>query len=239
MIILFILNIFENFLFPDFTITTHKFNPANLVEQKFCLTLGGIEKFGISELRVWNADLQFRSFSLKLSSFGNELYRENFLEFAGGFLLYRTISGGISLGFLNNWIKEYTNRYAYTIKLGGTFFVSNLKFDLCLNNVNYPRFSNTDFLPLSYVIGFNYNVSGQIEPYCYVMGEGKNRPFLKLGAIIKVTRLFELSTGISTENFLFDYGMRIYLGRIFLDYSGSSHRQLGLTHAIFINIIKL
>jgi hypothetical protein len=67
------------------------------------------------------------------------------------------------------------------------------------------------------------------------MGKEKDRPFFKPGLFIKPTKNLEIFTGISTENFLFEFGLRLLLGRIILEYAGTSHRQLGLTHSFFVN----
>ncbi|MEO0123653.1 MAG: hypothetical protein ABIL69_06590 [candidate division WOR-3 bacterium] len=235
MIIFCLLNIFENFLFPDCALNNPKFNPADFIEPKVFISFGGDEKFGINELHTWNADLQIRPFRLRLKTLGNELYRENALELSGGFLIYKTLTGGISIGLLNNWIKEYTNRFTYTIKLGSVYYLSNFKFDFCLNNINYPKFSEVDYLPVTYVFGSNYFLNKEFKPYFYIMGKEKEKPFLKPGLFIMPVKNFECFTGLSTENFLFEFGLRIHLGRIILDYAGTSHRQLGLSHSFFVN----
>lgn len=235
MIIICLLNIFENFLFPDLALNTAKFNPADFIEQKLFISLGGDEKFGINDLRTWNADLQIRPFRLRLKTFGNELYRENGLEFSGGFIIYKTLTGGIGIVLLNNWIKEYTNRFTYSVKFGSVYYLSNLRFDFCLNNINHPEFSEIDYLPITYLFGLSYFINQEIRPYFYIMGKEKERPFFKSGLFINPIKNFEFFTGISTENFLFEFGLRLHLGRIILDYAGTSHRQLGITHSFFVN----
>jgi len=235
LIILCLLNIFENFLFPDLALNTNKFNPADFIEQRLFISLGGEEKFGINEMRTYNADLQIRPFRLRLKTFGNELYRENGFELSGGFLIYKTLTGGIGIGLLNNWIKDYTNRFTYTVKIGSVYYLSNLKFDFCLNNINHPEFSETDYLPVTYLLGASYFINQEIKPYFYIMGKEKDRPFFKPGLFIKPTKNLEIFAGISTENFLFEFGLRLLLGRIILEYAGTSHRQLGLTHSFFVN----
>ncbi|MEO0205880.1 MAG: hypothetical protein ABIL22_04300 [candidate division WOR-3 bacterium] len=237
MIVLFLFNIFENFLYPDFALNTTQFNPANLIEQRFFVSLGGNEKFGLQELRTWTAQMQIHSFRLRFRTFGNELYKENCFEFAGGFLLYRALGAGIGIGLLNNWIKDYTNRFGYTIKFGGVFELSDLKFDLCLNNVNYPRFSEIDYLPLSYVLGIQYKINAYLNPYFYTMGKETDRPFFNFGLLTMPTKEIECYTGLNTENFVLEYGFRIFLRRLALEYAGSSHRQLGLSHGFFIYFI--
>ncbi len=236
MIIFYLISIFENFLFPDLVLNTSKFNPADCIEQKFFISLGGYEKFGINELQTWNADLQIRPFKLRIKTFGNELYRENAFEFSAGFMLYKTLVSGIGIGLLNNWIKEFTNRFTYTVKLGSVFYLSNFKFDFCLNNINFPKFSDIDYLPVTYFLGSTYFLNKGFKPYFYIMGKEKEKPFFKPGLLISPVRNFEFFTGLSTENFLFEFGLRIHFGRIILDYAGTSHRQLGFTHSFFVNL---
>ncbi len=239
MILIFIINLFENSLLPDYSINIPKFNPADYIDQRTSFSAGGEEKFGLSEMRTWSLNLRYRQFKLNLATFGNELYRENVLEIAGGFLVHKTLTSGIGIAILNNWIKEHANRYIYSIKFGSTFSAPNCKFVLCLNNINYPKFSEIDYLPLSYFGGLNYNLNRQFSPFIYIMGKQIERPFLKTGFFIKPANLFEFLIAVNTENFLFEYGVRIHLSRISFDYTGTNHRQLGLTHAFFINFLKI
>ncbi|MGB9720672.1 MAG: hypothetical protein ACPL28_04220 [bacterium] len=235
MIVLFFFNIFENFLFPDFALNTTQFNPANLIEQRFSVSIGGEERFGMQELRIWTAHMQVNSLRLRFKSFGNDLYKENYFELAGGFLLYRTLGAGMGIGLLNNWIKDYTNRFTYAIRLGGVFEISNLKFDLCVNNINYPRFSEIDYLPLTYVLGIQYKINNYLAPYFYTMSRETARPFFNFGLRTMPAKEIECYAGLNTEDFVFEYGLKIFLRRLALEYAGSNHRQLGLSHAFFIN----
>jgi hypothetical protein len=202
------------------------------------ISLGGYEFFGISELRTWNAEIQIGSYGLNLKTFGNELYRENALELAGGFLLYKTLSAGIGIDLLNNWIKEYTNRFTYAVKLGAGFDFTDLKCELCLNNINLPRFSEIDYLPFGYLLGLQYRINPHINPYIYAMGKQTDRPFFNFGLSFMPVNKMECYAGVRTENFLFEYGMRIDIGHLGFLYAGSSHRQLGLSHGFYINFLN-
>jgi len=239
LIIIFLFNIFENFVFPDFNNRSIQFNPAGLIEPKFFVCLGSNERFGLSSLRTWTAGMQVRSSQLIFKTFGNELYRENAFELAGGFTVYKGIGAGIGIGVLNNWIKDYTNRFTYTIKLGAMFQLPNLRLDLCLNNINNPRFSEIDYLPISYLLGLQYCINPYVKAYFNTMGKEKDKPFFNFGLLVIPVKEIEFYTGINTENFLFEYGLEICLGRLAVDYAGTIHRQLGLSHTIFISLLRL
>lgn len=238
MIVIFLFNIFEKFLFPDFNNVYLQYNPANLIEQKILVSFGGNENFGLSSLRTWTAGVQFQTFQLVCKTFGNELYRENVLEMAGGFNVYRGLAAGIGIGVLNNWIKDYTSRFTYTVKLGGVFQLQNLKIHLYLNNVNNPKFSEIDYLPLSYLSGIQYQINPYLKIFLNAMGKEKDTPFFNFGLIAHPLSALEFYTGINTENFLFEYGLKIRLHRLAFDYAGNMHRQLGLSHTFFVNFIK-
>ncbi|MGQ9701059.1 MAG: hypothetical protein ACUVQT_01205 [bacterium] len=238
MILLFLLNAFENFLFPEFSNSRLQFNPANLAAQNFLIALGGNEDFGLSSMRTWTAGIQVQTFQVVLKTFGNELYRENGLEMAGGFTVYHGLAAGIGIGVLNNWIKDHTNRFTYTVKLGGVLQLQNLKIHLCLNNVNSPKFSEIDCLPISYILGMEYKINSYLQPYFHTMGKEEEPPFFNFGLIAVPVSTTEFYAGISTENFLVEYGLRIRLRRIAFDYAGNMHRQLGLSHTFFVNLLK-
>jgi hypothetical protein len=236
LILFFLLNIFENFIFPEFALDIPQSNPASIFDSKFHIRLGGEEKFSLEDLRILSADLNARPIKLRFKTFGNELYRENSIEFQGGFLIYKTLCGGLGLEILNNWIKDYKNEFTYSIKLGSAFYLPSVKIEVCLNNINSPKFSEVDYLPMSYFLGLNPSVNPVFKPYIYIMGKEGNIPFFRPGLFINFSREFELYSGLSTENFLFEYGLKVNLGKINISYSGISHRQLGLTNALFVII---
>ncbi len=238
MIIFYLLAIFENSLFPDFTINIARFNPGNFIEPKFLLAFGGMEKFGIDELKIYQVQIQNRPWKARLMTLGNELYRENLLELSGGFFIYKTWTAGIGIELLNNWIKDFTNRYTYSLKFGSSLSIPDLNFDFCINNINQPRFSNVDLLPLSYILGMKYDFNQTFQPYFFALGTTTRGFFLKTGAFFKFCPALEFSGGLNTENFQLEYCLRVHLRKIAFDYAGTNHRQLGLTHAFFINLVN-
>lgn len=238
MIVLFLFIIFEKSLFLDFNNSYLQFNPANLAEQKFLVCFGGNENFGLPSLRTWTAGVQVQRFQLVCKTFGNELYRENMFELAGGYTVYKILNAGIGIGILNNWIKDYTNRFTCTVKLGGMAELQNLKLYLCLNNINNPKFSEIDYLPITYLLGLQYKINAQLKTFFNAMGIEKGIPFFNFGLIAIPVKETEFYAGVNTENFVFEYGIKICLRRLAFDYAGTMHRQLGLSHTFFINLLR-
>ncbi len=237
MTIFFLINLFENFLLPDLDKFSSRFDPAVLVGQQFLIQAGCWQKFGIANLRTYTARIEYRAYDISLYSFGDENYRENIVEFGGRFAVLPNVGLGIGIAVLNNWIRDYSNRFAYTIKSGGILRTTNLEFEFLLNHINSPKFSEIDYLPFSYLAGLRYHVNRYVQPYAGIAGIVENNPYFCFGIAIRPLETLRFYSGVKTECFLLEYGVMISAGRIAFSYEGSNHPQLGLSHAFFVNLV--
>lgn len=235
MIVFILLNTFENFLFPNYPSLVSRFNPAYLAERQKMILFGGGEQFGLSALRTWMLDIQVNQFGFNLKSFGNELYRENLLEFGNAILVFKQLSIGLGTTLLNSWIKDNSNRFTYSLKIGGLYKTPVAEIGLLAGNINQPRFSYIDYIPFIYYVNSKYNVNRNFALYFNIAGKEDDPPYFNFGFALSPMKELKVSLGMNTENFLFEYGMGLLLGNLSLNYSGSSHRQLGLSHALFVN----
>ncbi|MEO0142521.1 MAG: hypothetical protein ABIL70_09045 [candidate division WOR-3 bacterium] len=234
MIIFFFFNLFETFYFPNSYKAIPQFNPAGAFEKDYKITVGGGESYGLPDLRTAFLITQLKNYQVNLRTFGNTFYRENLLELAGAYAIKDEFGVGFGLDFLNYWIKDNANRFTYSFKLGCLYKTPPVKIWVVLKNLNQPRFSEIDYLPVLYWVGLNYKIGKDFSFYLNIGGIENRLPFFNFGLILAPLNILQLSGGMNTENFSFEYGLEFLLGKISLGYSGSSHQQLGLTH--YLNI---
>ncbi len=237
MIIFFLIGIFDTFLLPEFDRFSSPFNPVLLTKPTFLIQLGISQQFGIGNLRTYSSRVEYRYYKISLQSFGDENYRDNIVELAGRFAVLPNVGLGIGIAVLNNWIKDYSNRFAYTVKSGGMLKTTSLEFECHLNHINNSKFSEIDCLPFSYLAGLRYLVNRYVQPYFSIAGVVENNPFFCFGTTIRPLETLRFYAGVKTECFLLEYGVMISAGRIAFSYEGSSHPQLGLSHAFFVNFV--
>ena len=232
--ILLIFNVFESDLFPAHTLAREKFNPAHLAGGRFELTSFGQENFGLNGLRILDLTLAIRSAAVELSTFGNEIYRENRLELGFGCAAGAMLAAGAEIGILNCRIPGYANCFGYRLKLGGLGRTGPFSYGAWLNNINRPRFNETDRLPLGYGIDLRYALSERLIPYFSVLGAEGMIPFVKFGFDLDPASPVRLTAGISSDPVQVEYGVRFRFRAFNFLYSGSTHSRLGLTHGLGI-----
>ena len=104
--ILLLLGFFDSFLFPRNILLEHHFNPAYLHQERFEIIVVSEIRFELAELQTFGIYSQIKSYSVQAISFGNDMYRENFLEFGFGFPVAKKFAVGVNIAGLNTWIKD-------------------------------------------------------------------------------------------------------------------------------------
>jgi hypothetical protein len=230
MLVLFVFNVFETFLFPSNPSLHGYFNPAHLAEKKWQASLGGNERFGMAELRTWNLNAQASNYGLGFRSFGSDLYRENSLELGYGFPVGKNFSAGLNISAFYCWVRDHESIYTYAVRAGGAFATARTAAGIWIGNINMPRFSETDFLPITYAAHALFRAARQFSLFIAAMGMQEHMPFFDVGIIMAPAGSIRVLAGLNTENFIFEYGLELGLGKFKLNYSGNNHRQLGLSH---------
>lgn len=228
--ILLLVGFFESFLFPRSVLHESYFNPAQLRDSRFELILGTEVRYELSALRTYYLRSQVNTYSIGLTSFGNELYRENFLEFGFGFPLGEKYSAGINIAGLNSWVKDVSNEFAYAIKAGGHFESAPFAVGIWINNLNVPRISPLDHTPISYSLCVDYRARGNLDFCLSVSGVETELPFYRFGVNFVPHEISLLSVAVNTKPLIIEYGLKVAFGKMFVFYSGNRHQQLGLTH---------
>ncbi|MGD8978485.1 MAG: hypothetical protein PVH23_00240 [candidate division WOR-3 bacterium] len=236
--LLLLISFFDTFLFPRNILHEDQFNPAHLQEKRFEIVLASEMRFELAELRTFGLYSQIDRYSLKATSFGCESYRENFFAFGFGFPVGGNFAVGINVAGLNVWIKDMCNEFTYGLKIGGQFENELFLISSWINNINVPRVSALDYVPLSYSVRFLYKVSSNLHFRLAVRGVEAELPFYNFGLTFAPREMLLLSLSVNSRPILLEYGLRLSLGKMFLGYSGNRHQQLGLTHSIGMGFVQ-
>lgn len=195
-------------------------------------------RFELAELRTFDLYSQIDHYSLRVTSFGCESYRENYFAFGFGFPVGRNFAVGFNVAALNVWIKDISNEFTYGLKVGGQFENERLFISSWINNINVPRLSTVDYMPLSYSVLFRHRVSSNLDFRFAVRGVETELPFYNFGLTLSPHDILLLSLSVNSRPIRLEYGLQVSLGKMFLRYSGNRHQQLGLTHNIGMGFVQ-
>lgn len=238
MIILLLIGVFDSFLFPGGILFEKQSNPAQLYESRLEVVFTGETKYGLPELRTISIYSQIDRCSVKAASFGNSLYRENFFEAGFGFPVGQRFAFGINVAGLNCWIKDVSNEFTGAFKVGGQFEKEPILVSAWVSNVNVPRLSAVDYVPICYSLSCDYRGHANLHFNFTVRGVDRGLPFYNFGLEFQPYRILTLGAGVNTEPLLLEYGLQLSLGKLCLSYSGNQHQQLGLTHNVAIGFLQ-
>lgn len=225
---------FESTFFPRSIFIEDKFNPASMC-------LGGIEvdvgiesKYGLSDLRTYTLHSGIKSYSINIISFGNDIYRENTVSAGASFSLTEEVTTGFSIAILNYWVKENCNHYAYSCRIGGLYQKNPFKISGWINNINFPKFSNIDCIPPSYSLQLHYLPKNHLSLVFALRGIEKDIPFFNFGLSYSPHRMIMIGLGVNSDPMYLEYLLRLSVGKFTIDYTGSNHPYLGLSHFVIV-----
>ncbi len=230
MIIVMIFTLFESVLFPDNIFAEDLFNPALIrgrpVEASF---LAGT-RFGMTELREYKFSFQGGAYAVGLSSLGSALYRENDISGSFSVQFREVINAGLGLHVLNCWISGNSNCYNYSLRAGGAGQIGFLLLSAWINNINQPRFSSAERVPVTYSARADYTLERGIVFSFALRSIAGNLPFYNAGIRAKFFGLLEAGIGLNTDPVLMEFTNCFRLGWLSMTYEGSSHPKLGWSH---------
>jgi len=236
-IVLFLWAVFESSLFGPGPVCEKEFNPASLADKKTAFKFYLEQRFGLEDLKRFGAGFQFGSYRCNLSSFGNELYRENLIGLGFGYPAAQFLDIGFALSILNYWIENYTNQFSYSLMFGAKLQHHPVEISGWAGNLNIPRFSQIDYLPPVYSMGINYQGTKDLHFLIFVKGVETNLPFFNFGFTYSPYQITQLGFGVNTEPLSIEYYFKINPGNFIFTYFGNSHYILGLSHSLGVGFI--
>lgn len=192
--------------------------------------------FGIDKLSTgyiaYNEFTSLGNISIGLMNYGFELYKENI--FVLGYS--KKILPNFYFGFNGKYklinIKNYGKTNDFNISLGGIIDLTN-NFYLGFSLQNSLRFLNTKIKsPLIYTSGITYQAMGNTYFHFAIIKEINFPISFRLGIEYSIIDFIILRFGIQNEPNIYSGGLGIKYSFLNLDYSISTHQDLGLTHQI-------
>ena len=234
MIVIYIFTLFESTLFPRSIFVENEFNPAAVCLKGVEIDIGIGANYGLSDLRTYTLHSAFKSYSINISSFGSDIYRENILSADAGFLLTEGLATGFSVAMLNYWVKENCTRYAYSIKVGVLYQKNPFEIGGWVNNINFPKFSSIDYIPPNYSLQLRCLPKNNLSVIFALRGIEIDVPFFNFGLAYSPYRMITFGVGINSDPMYLEYMMKLSAGNFTLNYVGNSHTYLGLSHFVIV-----
>ena len=224
-----LLQMFESFYFPRSVFFEQGYNPAYKYEERCNIFATTGTSFGLPEFRTYALCGMFDHYYLSMSSFGDEIYRENIISGGAGFDL-GDIRLGFGAGLLNQHIQDNCNRTCYSVRIGGMWSLERGAISGWAHNLNIPRFTSVDYLPITYSLKVSYLATDHIAVIAAARGMEKEVPLYSIGVSYMPISHVMLGMGVNTEPLYCEYMVCIFIGQFTVIYSGSNHQYLGLSH---------
>ncbi len=232
MLVITLFALFESQLFPSSVFLENQYNAASHHQKGLRINLETGTRFGLAELRTYTIQGEINSYSINAVSFGNDIYRENIISADVSIPVVEKVLVGFGIAMLNYWIRDYCNQFSYSLKIGGLYRNRHAEIGGWINNINVPKFSEIDYLPPSYSLGFKYLTPDNVSFVFAVRGVELDPPFFNLGISYAPSRIITLGIGVNTEPLYLEYLAQLNLKTFGVRYTGSNQRYLGLSHFV-------
>jgi hypothetical protein len=199
-------------------------------------------RFSIKALTTGSAvfiyPLKFGVSSLGFSKFGDNHYSVQ--KFSVGFghkIGY--VSFGIKTDYLQVAIEELNTRRAFLLEFGGIAEITNqLVFGAHVYNINQASLiggTKKETVPVVMKAGLSYRPIQKLMMNVETQKDLNHKPSFKAGIEYFVVEKFCLRTGISTQSFISFFGIGFKNQSFRIDYSFSSHAQLGISNELSLS----
>lgn len=214
-------------------------NVANLSNQnQLMFNVIYSRPFGLKELSQSGFALvipsRFGGFDLAASNFGFSLYRENWLSVGYAKNIFKKISIGLSLYYMEVRIKNYGEGNGIGLNSGISAELNeNLVLGLTIRNMNSPNINEKDnSLPMSTRLGLFYVPVGNLKLITEYQKERGFSDILRVGTEIEIFPSQFPRLGVSNNPSNFSIGFGLTSKGIVIDYAVVTHRFLGTTQNI-------
>lgn len=172
-------------------------------------------------------------FGISYSRFGNKLFNQSRYGFAYAKRLWKFLSVGLQLSYLNTTLAEdYGTRHSFIAEIGLLSQVTpKLRLGFHAFNLTRTQLAN-DFderVPMNFRLGAQYDFSKKVR----IAIEGEKD--LELPAVFKAgveylpVEQFAIRVGVGTAPFHADFGLGLRLKFLHFDIAGSVHPVLGFS----------
>jgi hypothetical protein len=193
------------------------------------------QPFGLPEIGFASLISHFRSndygAGVTISTFGNEIYRENQLIFnlARSFLEEQLYLGlNIRWNHLN--VKNYLSLNGLSIDTGILYMLhSKILMGFSLLNLNQPA-GKPEEIPLTTNWGMSFELGEKFDAYIAVQKDSWYPASMRVGFEARLSSLFTLQNGFNTYPAVPSLGLTLNRNKIAIHYAFQYHFDLGGTH---------
>jgi hypothetical protein len=232
---------------------------AGMANTSVCLTdiwavhhnqaaLVGLEQAGVgayyeNRFLIFNLNLQGATavlptprvgvFGLTYERFGNNLYNQSRVGLAYGKRLWKFLSVGLQLSYLNTHIAEnYGSRHSFIAEIGLLSQVTpRLRIGFHAFNLTRTKLADAydERVPMNFRLGAQYDFSKKVRLAVEGEKDLELPAVFKLGVEYFPADVFAIRVGVGTAPFHADFGLGLRLKFLHFDIAGSIHPVLGFS----------
>ena len=172
-------------------------------------------------------------FGISYARFGNNLYNQSRYGFAYGKRLWKFLSVGLQLSYLNTRIAEnYGSRHSFIAEIGLLSQVTS-KLRIGFHAFNLTRTQLADAfderVPMNFRLGAQYDFSKKVKIAVETEKDLELPAVFKAGVEYFPADIFAIRVGVGTAPFHADFGLGLRLKFLHFDIAGSIHPVLGFS----------
>lgn len=172
-------------------------------------------------------------FGLTYERFGNNLYNQSRVGLAYGKRLWKFLSVGLQLSYLNTHIAEnYGSRHSFIAEIGLLSQVTpRLRIGFHAFNLTRTKLADAydERVPMNFRLGAQYDFSKKVRLAVEGEKDLELPPVFKLGVEYFPADIFAIRVGVGTAPFHADFGLGLRLKFLHFDIAGSIHPVLGFS----------
>ena len=172
-------------------------------------------------------------FGLSYARFGNKLYNQSRYSIAYGKRLWKFLSVGIQISYLNTHIEEnYGDRHSFIAEIGLLSQVTpKLRVGFHAFNLTRTKLANAfdERVPMNFRLGAQYDFSDKVKVAVEAEKDLELPAVFKVGVEYFPAKKFAIRVGIGTQPFHADFGLGLKLKNVHFDIAGSVHPILGFS----------
>ncbi len=172
-------------------------------------------------------------FGLTYSRFGNALYNQSRYGLAYGKKLFKFLSVGLQLSYLNTHLAEdYGDRHSFIAEIGLLSQVTD-KLRIGFHAFNLTRTvlaeATDERVPMNFRLGLQYDFSEKVRVAIEAEKDLELAPVFKGGVEYRPADIFLIRVGVGSQPFHADLGLGLKLKNFHFDIAGSVHPVLGFS----------
>ncbi|MCF8278729.1 MAG: hypothetical protein K9J17_18525 [Flavobacteriales bacterium] len=172
-------------------------------------------------------------FGLSYSRFGNKLYNQSRYGLSYGKKLFKFLSVGLQLSYLNTTIAEnYGSRHSFIAEIGLLSQVtSRLRIGFHAFNLTRTKLADAydERVPMNFRLGAQYDFSQKVRIAVEAEKDLELPAVFKMGIEYYPAKIFAIRVGIGTQPFHADFGLGLNMKNLHFDIAGSIHPVLGFS----------